>query len=187
MADSFDRDTLLSAFSELGRLAWQRGRTIEIAVYGGSALVLTYDWRHATRDVDAVFEADKQLVRELAAKVAIRHGWSPTWLNDGVKGFLSAADPGERRAIGSFPSEDEPGLRVLLANPAYLFAMKCRAMRLAGADGTSDVEDIRGLARELGITRAAEAFDLIARYFPRDLIEAKTQFGIEELFSGDPP
>ncbi len=184
MSDRFDRETLATAFADLGRRAWQRGRTIEIAIYGGSALVLTYDWRHATRDVDAVFEADKGLVLELAAEIAEDRGWPRDWLNDGVKGFLGDADQAERRHFGTFPSEDEPGLRVFTASPAYLFAMKCRAMRLSGAQGAPDVGDIRQLARELGITNAAQAFAVIAAYFPGRRLEPKTQFGVEEIFAG---
>ena len=52
----FDRATLLAAFGELGRAAWAEGTTIEIAVYGGSALTLIFDWWVATKDVDGVFE-----------------------------------------------------------------------------------------------------------------------------------
>jgi len=117
----FDRQTLESALEELGRRAHGEGKTIEIAVYGGSALMLTYDWRLATKDVDAVFEADRQTVRRLAQGIAEENGWDPDWLNDGVKGFLSAADdsPGSKRLFRTFPSEQEPGLRVMIANPAY--------------------------------------------------------------------
>ena len=41
----FNREALLKAFDELGRSAWAEGATIEIAVYGGSALMLVYDCR----------------------------------------------------------------------------------------------------------------------------------------------
>ena len=93
--------------------------------------MLTYDWRLATRDVDAVFEADKQIVRRLARDIAEENDWDPDWLNDGVKGFLSAADGSSqaKRLFRTYPSEEAPGVRVMVANPAYLFAMKCRAMR----------------------------------------------------------
>jgi predicted nucleotidyltransferase len=88
----FDRQTLEQAFHELGRRAHAEGKTIEIAVDGGSALMLTYDWRLATKDVDAVFEADRHTIRRLARDIAEENGWDPNWLNDGVNGFLSAKD-----------------------------------------------------------------------------------------------
>ena len=66
----FNRQTLEEALYELGRRAHAEGKTIEIAIYGGSALMLTYDWRVATKDVDAVFEADRQTIRRLAREIA---------------------------------------------------------------------------------------------------------------------
>ena len=185
----FDRTVLEYALRELGRRAYEEGKTIEIAIYGGSALMLTFDWRAATRDVDAVFEADKRTVRRLAAEIAEANGWDEDWLNDGVKGFLSAADaePGSKRLFGTFPSEDEPGLRVMIAAPEYLFAMKCRAMRLGGVDENADIADIQRLAREIRVTTAQQALDLVAAFYPHHLIGAKTQFGIEEIFGiGEP-
>jgi len=181
----FDRHTLESALEALGRRAYTEGKTIEIAIYGGSALMLTYDWRLATKDVDAVFEADKQTVKRLAQEIADENGWDPDWLNDGVKGFLSAADhsPDAKRLFRTFPSEGEPGLRVMVANPAYIFAMKCRAMRIGGIDETTDVDDIKRLARELRLINAQEALDLVASFYPDRLIEPKTRFGLEEIFS----
>jgi hypothetical protein len=47
-------------------------------------LLLTYDWRHPTRDLDAVFENDKTLVRQLAAEIAEARGCDSNWLNDGA-------------------------------------------------------------------------------------------------------
>ncbi len=193
-ATMFDRQALEQALEELGCRAHAEGKTVEIAIYGGSALVLTYDWRRATRDVDAVFEADRQTVRRLAREIAEEKGWDPAWLNDGVKGFLSAADSSSqsKRLFRTYPSEDAPGLRVMVANPAYLFAMKCRAMRLGDVEGSTDVDDIKRLARELGLSGADEALDLVAAFYPDRVIEPRTRFGLEEIFDrfaegADPP
>jgi hypothetical protein len=99
------------ALEALGRRACAEGKIIEIAIYGGSALMLTFDWRVATREVDAVFEADKQTIRRLARDMAEEHGWDPDWLNDGVKCFLGASDtsPEAKRLFCTYPSEDAPG------------------------------------------------------------------------------
>lgn len=178
----FNRGVLEAALHELGRRASAEGTTIEIAIYGGSALMLTYPWRAATRDVDAVFEADRATVRRLASDIADEKGWDRNWLNDGVKGFLSAADSRSKFLFRTYPSEQEPGLRVMLACPRYLFAMKCRAMRLGGIETNSDVEDIRRLAAEIGIGSVEEALGLVAQFYPNHLIQPKTQFALEEIF-----
>ncbi len=181
-----DRDGLLEAFGAMGRLAWADGKTVEIAVYGGSALMLSFDWRLATKDVDAVYEDDRDVVRSLAALIAGERGWPDDWLNDGVKGFLSARDRDEsvKLLYGEFPSPQAPGLRVFVPRPEYLFAMKCRAMRIGGASGNGDIEDIRSLAREMGLTDAAAALALVASFYPGSQLQPKVQFGIEEIFSG---
>ncbi len=70
----------------------------------------------------------------------------------------------------------------MVASPAYLFAMKCRAMRLGAVAENSDVEDITRLAQELGLTSPDHAFALIASFYPGQIIEPKTQFGLEEIF-----
>ena len=179
---TFNKDQLKEALSLMGALAYAESKTLEVAVYGGSALMLLFDWRPATRDVDAVFEADKADVRRLASHVADALNLPADWINDGVKGFLSAADRTSTELFATYPSEAEPGLRVLVASPDYLFAMKCLAMRTGGVDGNADVDDIRALAVELNLRTVEDAFGVVARFYPRARISPKTQFGLEEIF-----
>ena len=181
----FDRATLLKAFGDLGRAAWAEGSTIEIAVYRGSALMLIFDWRAATKDVDGVFEADRDIVRRLATRIAEQYGWTADWLNDGVKGYLSVRDDeaGMKLLSGEFPSADEPGLRVFVPRREYLFAMKRRTMRLGGVDENRDIEDIRKLAAEIGLQTLEEAMALVGSFYPRSQLQPKVQFGLEEIFS----
>jgi hypothetical protein len=182
----FNRQTLEHALTELGRRAFALGKTVELSIYDESALTLVYDWRRATKDVDAVFEADRMTIRRLAADMAAENDWDTNWLNDGVKGFLSARDRASKSLFRAYPSEAEPGLRVMLPNPRYLFAMKCRGMRIGGADASSDIADIRNLAQEIGIGSAADALALVLAFYPGRLIEPKTRFGLEELFDVPP-
>jgi hypothetical protein len=182
---SFDLMTLESALAELGRRSYESGRTIEIAVYGGSALLLTLNRQISTGDVDAVFEKDKGFVKKLAIEIAEEFGWDENWLNDGVKGWLSArdADPEVKFLFKTYPSEERPGLRVFVAKPEYLFAMKSRAMRVGGVDSSSDIEDIKLLAREIGITNSEDALILVGKFYPANVLEPKTRLGLQEIFS----
>lgn len=185
---SFDRAALESALGELGRRSYEAGRTVEIGVYGGSALLLTLNRSATTRDVDAVFERDKTFVRKLAAEMAAEFGWDENWLNDAVKGWLSRidADPEAKTLFKTYPSEARAGLRVFVAKPEYLFAMKCIAMRVGGADVSSDIEDIRLLARAIGLNSSEQALALVEKFYPHNMIEPKTRFGLEEIFSSPP-
>ena len=182
---NFDLAALESAMAELGRRSYEAGRTIEIAVYGGSALLLTLNRKISTGDVDAVFEKDKYFVNKLAADMAEEFGWDENWLNDGVKGWLSAkdADVEAKSLFKTYPSEDRPGLRVFVAKPEYLFAMKCRAMRVGGIDSSSDIEDIKLLARAIGLKNSEDALALVIKFYPHNVLEPKTRLGLEEIFS----
>jgi hypothetical protein len=185
IARPFDRHTLGQAFARLGELAAAAGKIVDISVYGGSALVLTTDFRVGTRDVDAVFESDKSFLREAAKTVAAEFGWEDTWINDGVKGFLSAhdSDAGAKSLFHTYPDEKHPGLRVFVATPEYLFAMKCLAMRAGGAEYSEDIADIRNLATVLHIETAQAAIELVSRYYPDNRLPPKTRFGLEEIFA----
>jgi hypothetical protein len=182
----FDRTTLEEAFERLGEKAVEAGKVVEISVYGGSALVLTTNYRISTQDVDAVFEKDRAFVNRAAEQIATEFGWHADWLNDGVKGFLSTrdTDPDAKALFRTYPSEARSGLRVFVASPTYLFAMKCLAMRIGGAEQNEDVQDIRQLGNILGVANAADAFAIVSRYYPSGRLPPKTQFGIEEIFGG---
>jgi len=67
---NFDRSTLERALAELGRRAFAAGRTVEIVVYGGSALLLTLNRQINTGDVDAVFEGNRDFIKKLAEEMA---------------------------------------------------------------------------------------------------------------------
>ena len=60
--------------------------------------------------------------------------------------------------------------------------MKCRAMRIGGIEESEDVDDIKRLAKEIGLTSSVQAFDLVTAFYPDQLIEPKTKFGLEEIF-----
>lgn len=182
---SFDRKTLEYALAELGHRAFSAGRTVEIVIYGGSALLLTLNRQINTGDVDAVFEGNKDFIKRLAAEMAEEFGWDENWLNDGVKGWLSNrdADPDVKALFKTYPAEDRPGLRVYTAKPEYLFAMKCRAMRVGGVETNSDIDDIKLLARAIGIRNSQDALMLVEKFYPQNMLQPKTRLGLEEIFS----
>lgn len=145
--------------------------TGELHLVGGAVMCLVLGARSATRDVDGMFKPTR-VIREAAARVAARADVSPNWLNDAVKGFLSPQ--------GEFvPFLELPNLRVFTAEPRYLFAMKCAAMRLG--ETSRDLEDVRYLLRYLNIETAAEALAIVTRYFDGKTLLPKTKLALEEL------
>ena len=144
-------------------------------------MILIFPARPATRDVDAVARGDASFLRDAVASVARSRGWSDQWLNDAVKGFLSERDPQSVTLFRSYPSEAASGLRVFLAQPEYLLAMKCIAMQVSEAESSPDRDDIKALLRHLGLKTVDQVLDVLACYYPHNLIRPKTQFGVEEI------
>src|ERR1700761_8156251 len=86
---SLNRDQILQGLAELNLRLGSSGTTGELCLFGGTVMVLAFNARLSTRDVDAIFQP-ASLIREMAAAVAEELGWPPEWLNDGVKGFQSS-------------------------------------------------------------------------------------------------
>ena len=143
----------------------------ELFVVGGAVMCLAYAARPSTQDVDAVFRPAAQ-VRQAAARVANRVRIDADWLNDAVKGFMSPQ--------GNFaPFLELEHLRVMIAQPEYLLAMKCLSMRI-GAE-FHDEDDVRYLLRHLNIQTAETAQRVISNYYPLDRFPQKTLYALEEL------
>jgi hypothetical protein len=180
-------DGLHDAFIEIGILARADGKVIDLAVYGESApaLMLASNFRDTTRDVDAVVSADQSLIDRLARIVAARRGWPADWLNDGVRTYLSPNVEGVRehhQLFRSYPSEQEPGLRVFVPTAEYILAMKLMAMRLDEAAGKSDLDDIINLLDVVEITTPEAATEFAAEFYPEARISARLLLGLQELW-----
>ena len=68
------KDDILQGFRRIDQKAKDAGVLIDLSVYGGAALMLAFDVRRATRDVDAVVNGAPDFLRRVAAEVAIECG-----------------------------------------------------------------------------------------------------------------
>lgn len=149
MAAAFDRDQLLAAFDRIGRAAAQAGTRLEIAVYGGSALMLASNFRFATEDVDvARIEQNDAVTCHLS------------WLAD---------EAGDHVEFGTFPrDEGAPGLIVHVPAAPHMLALKLKAIRVnEPKKGPQEGLDIVNLTNVLDLKTAEDALAVLARYFPR--------------------
>jgi predicted nucleotidyltransferase len=145
----------------------------EVYLVGGAVMCLALGARDATRDVDAWFRPTT-LVREAAARVAAQAAVPEHWLNDAVKAWLSPRGTFDRYL-------DLSHLQVFVAQPAYLLALKCVAMRLG--EEFHDLDDVRYLLRHLNITSAPDALAIVTQYFDESQVPLKTRLALEELLS----
>lgn len=173
MPAELTKETIERAFDAMGRIAAQRGLVVDIAIYGGSCLVLASDIRNASVDVDAVFLTERGAVRDIADAVARQMGLPLDWINEAVR---QVAPPRGNPEPNLLPFRDYPrsgqtavGLRVHLPAPAYLLAMKVLANRPAEdwAKAQSDDDDAVALMRITGIASREALVGLLQECYPR--------------------
>jgi hypothetical protein len=181
MSAAFGRDALLDAFDRIGRAAVKAGTKLQIAVYGGSALMLASNFRFATEDVD-VSELERPLPDWLATvvqEITEENRWREDWFNDGVAFHLSSiADrAADHLEFGTFPRDGTPaGLVVSVPSAEYLLALKLKAFRIMDPlRGEAERLDILNLMRVVGISTIEDAITLLGRYFPASAVSSEKQ------------
>ncbi len=167
----FTKKQIQDLLTELGSKLFDQGIIGEIGIVGGAAMVLAYDARDATRDVDAIFKPTTA-IRAAVKQMAKEKDLPEDWLNDGVKGFMPGNPEHQTTLI------DIPGLRAWVPEPQYMLVMKAMSARV----DTKDADDLRFLIKFLKLKSASKVFGLIEKYYPDRKIPVKTQYFVEELF-----
>jgi hypothetical protein len=191
MTVAFGRDDLLEAFDRIGRAAVEAGTKLQIAVYGGSALMLASNFRFATEDVDIaeIGQPWPAWLSDTVDQLAQENAWSSTWLNDAVTFHLSALARADRdlTAFGTFPRRGEhTGLVVFVPTARYMLALKLKALRISDFEkGQQDMADVAHLLKVLGISEVEGAIGVMAEFFPNSAADAdKQRFVLKRLFTG---
>ena len=148
---SMDAQAVTRAFEAMGRYLRDRQLLGEIAVYGGSAILLQFDWRKTSKDVDAVVrDGHEGEVKDAVEHAAAVLGLRAAALLHGGRDLSGRGDA--RTARGRRKSE-------------YPCAMKLKALERETVDNR-DFEDAVGLGLEIGIETAQDLQDLYAGFFP---------------------
>ena len=163
---SADGDAVEALLIELGRRLHERGLVAELYVVGGSAMALAYDGRRVTRDVDALFRPRDEVLA-VAAQMAEDEGLPADWLNDAVRTVMPLEpDDGPADVL------EAPGVRVSVASPEYLLAMKCMTTR----QSRGDLDDAAFLAVLTDNADEQKLARVVQRYF------GSSPLGATELF-----
>ncbi len=176
-------DSVVVAFDVMGRYLRERGLVGEIAVYGRIAILLQFRWGDSTEDVDVVIRTGEResAVKDAAAFAALRLGLPDDWLSTYVGAFTAESESESFfSAYGAYPQGETPGLRVFLANPEYICAMKLKALQRETI-GDKDFEDAVRLAAEVGIETADDLRNLFASYFPAESLDRAAAARLPEI------
>ncbi len=179
-------DLAEAAFTALGERAREDGRVIDIAVYGGSALMLVSNFRASTADIDAVASDENQaLIETYAEEVGAKLRLPSGWLNDQVFPYLSDRIDGvtdEHRFFRSYPDDAAPGLRVYVPTAEYMCALKLIALRIEPGTAAKDFDDLRHLTALLGLDAPDKALALVSRFYARGEVSGRVENGVRRLY-----
>jgi hypothetical protein len=157
------------AFDALSVEFERSGERAEIVVVGGAALVLLFEARNTTKDVDAFFlKPDASTIRSAAARVARALDWPEDWLNDAAKGYLVGLTMGTVLYESGF----------LIARAASL--PQLLAMKLAAWRDAVDRDDARLLlSRMPGLSD--DVWRIVKPFVPAHQID-KASYAFEDLW-----
>lgn len=178
----FDRDVMYMLFKRVGEICAEQNVTLEIAVYGGSSLMLQpslFDVRRVTEDIDFVPLSQNQdeEINDIFMKATQELGYVDRVFRDDVKQLIS--DQPEYDFLAEYP-EGVGSFRVFHCKPEYLLAMKAMAMRSGLL--SSDPIDFFNLAADLGVTTLDEVKARVDKYFPGHELPRSHELTIEDLF-----
>ena len=162
------REKILRSLTRLGEELSKEGMSGEILLTGGAAMCLVHSARDMTKDVDALYEP-KEEINRMVKKIAEQEGLPEDWLNDSVKGFVTAGAPIDEFMILN-------GLKVTVVTPEYLLSMKLMSARY----GEKDAEDIRFLMDKLQIKTVDQAYSILTSFYPANRVLPKTMYVIQE-------
>lgn len=171
---TFTRQEIEEGLRRLGELAQAKGLRVELTLVGGAVMVLRFNARLSTRDVDAVIllPRETRLVREMAKRVAEEQDWPEDWLNDGAKGYLVGISDGP-------VVFQAPGIEARAPSMEQLLAMKLSAWRddVDISDARRLLQEVAGGRKQDNVWQSLEPFlvkgdELTAQYAFLDLWES---------------
>lgn len=182
-----NREDIKKYLRLLGQELQQRQVTGQILLADGIVMLLDVRKPEGRKDIKAYLQGDKSAidipksidayfggggaaVRDAALVIAQQEALSSDWLEDALADFFFK-QPGDEQWL------EYPGLRVFLALPAYVLAMK-----VAAAGTPQDIEDIKTLAAKLGITNVQEMFTYVTKYIPEQLLTQEMRLRVEQSF-----
>lgn len=177
----FTRDDILYLLRRLSSLAKAEGVTLEVAFFGGSCLLLAYEYqdRQLTKDIDAIIRPE-EAASSLIHKIAEEEDLPEDWMDSGVRQFLS---PVGATYVSKLPElRNLPNLKISFPTADYLIAMKIRASVRFRFGYEGDLTDLRFLARKTGLRSLEEAQASLDRFFDDDVIPERAAQALEEVF-----
>lgn len=117
------------------------GPEAEVIIAGGAAVIMNYNFRDSTTDIDSIISAASSM-REIINRIGDENGLQTGWLNDDFRNTSSYSE--KLAECSRFYKRFCNCLNVRTVSAEYLIAMKARADRTY----KHDLSDIVGIIKE---------------------------------------
>jgi len=156
----FTRAMIDEAFEQMGERLSRQHVVGELVVYGQAAILLQFDDDElvTTTDVDVRIDAHHGAIEKAAHEIARQHGWLRSWLSEAMTAYLPRRQ--SIRLFEMYPTAQRVGLRVWVALPEFLLALKLDACR------HDDLNDAILLAKHVRYNHPAALGELFRSFFP---------------------
>lgn len=165
------KEQVVELLTELGARLVEQGLEAELYIVGGAAMLLGYDKRAVTGDIDALI-TPIGVIEEVAAQMTSdRRDLQPNWLNSQVAALLPRI--ADSRSWEMFSA---PGISVEIASPEHLLAMKVRAGR-----GLRDLQDVGVLCEILELDEVAQVWEICDQVWGKNFIRPEVVSAVTEF------
>ena len=170
---TLNKENLDLYFSDLGKLLKKKihnkNLSVEIIVVGGASILLNYNFRNTTVDIDCI-DVHNALMNEVVSEVAIKHNLPVDWINTDFKNTNSYSQ--KLISYSSYYKTFSGVLNIRTIKDEYLIAMKIVSARKY----KNDYSDIYGIVKylkdndiKISIEQVDRAIDEL--YLSRDKVD----------------
>ncbi len=152
----FTKENLEYYLKELAKDFKKRGRGIsaEMILVGGASVLINYEFRMASYDIDAAYEA-RTVMKESINAVGDKFGLPNGWVNDNFK--QTASYTPNIVYHSEYYRTFSNVLKIRTVRAEYLVAMKL----VSGRQYKKDLSDIAGILYEQGVAGNPLSYDMI--------------------------
>lgn len=157
MLNRISKVALDNYFNELAKIYKRKshGFDFEFVLVGGASILINYNFRDVTNDIDACF-LNSSDIKEAIYKVSEKYNLSPNWINDDFKTTRSYSN--KLSEFSTFYKTFQNILSIRTIKDEYLIAMKLKSGRIYKND-LSDIVGIINSIRESGTDVTFEMID----------------------------
>jgi len=165
-------DIILKYLEILNQKLEKKNISGEIFMVGGAVMCLAFKSRYSTFDIDAVFiPADE--IQACVFEISREYNIQPLWLNDIVYQYFS-----DKGIFNEYINYSH--LKIFVAAPEYMLALKCLSARLGNAN---ELSDIKFLISHLGLKTKEDVYQTITEFYSLDEFQARLDVLLNEILS----